>query len=277
MPESKHGQRSAGLLNRMVPDGMVIPKMKLNTISSRKIKQIIIEAGGAVRDALSWPLFFLPSYRMVSSLKKQMLKPNTIIDVGANVGQFTVAANNLLSPEYIHAFEPVPDCFRELRINTASYANVSIYSIGLGAEEGSLSIAVNIPRAVSFFLPLGRHHKVIVPGARALKTIAVKVSTMDHVFEKLDLVPPVLLKIDTQGFEHQVISGAWYTLKRVNYAILETSFRPMYEGELLFEALMETMRLRGFQFLRPVAVFRNPDTMEIVQMDALFKNIALCE
>jgi FkbM family methyltransferase len=47
---------------------------------------------------------------MVSALKQQGIHPQTIIDVGANVGQFTIAAAKLFPKLQIHSFEPLPAC-----------------------------------------------------------------------------------------------------------------------------------------------------------------------
>lgn len=57
---------------------------------------------------LTWSKFSLTSYIMVSNLVKQQLQPKTIIDVGANVGQFSVASARLFKNVQIYAFEPVP-------------------------------------------------------------------------------------------------------------------------------------------------------------------------
>jgi len=58
---------------------------------------------------LTWPKFSLTSYRMVSALKQQGIHPQTIIDVGANVGQFTIASAKLFPKRQIHSFEPLPE------------------------------------------------------------------------------------------------------------------------------------------------------------------------
>jgi len=58
---------------------------------------------------LTWPKFSLTSYRMLSALKQQGIHPQTIIDVGANVGQFTIASAKLFPKRQIHSFEPLPE------------------------------------------------------------------------------------------------------------------------------------------------------------------------
>jgi len=57
---------------------------------------------------------------------------------------------------------------------------------------------------------------------------------------------------------------------RVEYVVLEASFKPMYEGEMLFMDIVRLMEGYGFSFLRPVGLLSDPRTGEIIQMDALF-------
>ena len=100
--------------------------------------------------------------------------------------------------------------------------------------------------------------------------IKVPISTLDREMEKLPLENPALLKLDVQGYEQQVLQGSTETLKRVDYVLLEASFRPMYEGEGTFMEIAGTMEDRGFEFLRPVAWLSDPHNGEVLQIDALF-------
>jgi len=66
------------------------------------------------------------------------------------------------------------------------------------------------------------------------------------------------------------LRGGLKTLQRVDYVILEASFKPMYEGEMLFMNIVRLMEEYGFHFLRPVGWLSHPKTGEILQTDALF-------
>ena len=52
--------------------------------------------------------------------------------------------------------------------------------------------------------------------------------------------------------------------------LLETSFKPLYEGELLFMCIARLMEVHGFRFERPVGWLVAPRSREMLQMDALF-------
>ena len=103
-----------------------------------------------------------------------------------------------------------------------------------------------------------------------MATTTIRISTLDAVLDTVEFSPPVLLKVDVQGYEGHVLRGAEKTLRRVDYVILEASFRPMYEGELLFLDLVKLLDSYGFSFSRPVGWLADRNTGEYLQMDALF-------
>jgi FkbM family methyltransferase len=223
---------------------------------------------------LSWPKFSMTSYRMVSSLIRQGIIPKAIIDVGANVGQFAVACAKIFPSVAVHSFEPLPHCLKQLDRNVTGLGGVRVYPVALGEQDGEVTMHVNSHSHSSSILGLGERHRKAFPDAREIGTIRVPVSTLDRELESVSLENPVLLKLDVQGYEPQVLNGATETLKRVDYVLLETSFRPLYEGEKTFTEIARTMEERGFEFLRPVAWLSDPHNGEVLQMDALFARAA---
>jgi FkbM family methyltransferase len=240
------------------------------------IKSIIIETlelllqPQEIKALLTWPKFSLTSYRMLSALKRQDIKPNTIIDVGANVGQFAVASAKIFPNTSVHSFEPLPDCVALLQKNVKPLNNIKVYPFALGDAEAEVEFHVNEHSHSSSILPLAESHRKAFPNAQEKETISVKVSTLDDVFNSIELKSPILLKLDVQGYEAQTLRGGLKTLQRVDYVILEASFKPMYEGEMVFMDIVRLMEEYGFSFLRPVGWLSHPKTGEILQMDALF-------
>lgn len=237
----------------------------------RNICEIIFDPRCIVA-SIKWEKFSLTSYQMLTSLSKQGINPQTILDVGANVGQFTIASANIYPEALIYSFEPLPDCFSRLKNNTRSYSNVSVSQLALGDEKGNVAFHVNRHSHSSSILPLSENHKKSFPEAEVAEEIKVDVSTLDLELPNLKLESPVLLKIDVQGYESQVLKGAQNVFDKIDLIILESSFKPMYEGELLFLEIIDQMKRYGFSFLRPVGWLESDDTGEIVQMDMLFKN-----
>lgn len=213
---------------------------------------------------------------MVSSLMRQGVRPKTVIDVGANVGQFAVACVKIFSDVTVHSFEPLPGCVMKLKQNVARLGGVHVYPIALGGQSGEVMFHVNSHSHSSSILALGERHRSAFPHAREIDMIKVPLSTLDREMETVSLEPPVLLKLDVQGYEPQVLEGATETLKKVDYVLLEASFRPMYEGERTFMEIARMMEERGFEFLRPVAWLNDPRSGEVLQTDALFARRSGC-
>ncbi|MEO6120298.1 MAG: FkbM family methyltransferase [Terriglobales bacterium] len=219
---------------------------------------------------LTWPHFSLTSYAMVRSLARQGVRPRTVIDVGANVGQFAVAAAKIFPGAQVHSFEPQPQCV--LRLQTyAPRLPIKVYPVGLGEKREQLPFHQNTHSHSSSFLPLGAGHREAFPGARTSGTEMLALSTLDDELRDIEWVRPALLKLDVQGFEAQVLRGGRQSLAKVDFVVLEASLTPLYEGEMLFEGLLELMRSLGFRFLRPVGWITSPETSEILQIDALFE------
>ena len=196
--------------------------------------------------------------------------PKTVIDVGANVGQFAIAAAKLFPEAHIHSFEPQPECVARLTRNTRALSNITVYPLALGESEGEAMFQLNTHSHSGSFLPLAAAHRTAFPGAQELQRIPVRVSRLDDVLTDVDLPSPVLLKLDVQGYEPWVLEGCTNILERVDYVVLEASLKPMYEGECLFEEIISIMRGYGFSFLRPIGWLSDPESGEILQLDALF-------
>jgi FkbM family methyltransferase len=212
----------------------------------------------------------MTSYRMVSSLMRQGVIPKSVVDVGANVGQFAVACAKIFPGITVHSFEPLPNCLKQLKRNVLRLGGVLVYPVALGAECGEVTMHVNSHSHSSSILALGERHRRAFPDAREIDDIKVRMSTLDVEMKSLSLEGPVLLKLDVQGYELQVLEGAVETLRTVDYVLLEASLRPLYEGERTFMDVARTMQDRGFEFLRPVGWLDDPNTGEMLQMDALF-------
>ncbi len=230
----------------------------------------LLTAPGAVRSLMTWPKFSMTSYFMVSDLAKQGISPKTVLDVGANVGQFAVAAAKLFPHAKILSFEPLPECVDQLKKNVEVLNNISVYPIAVGDSEGEVQFHVNSHSHSSSILPLTSSHRQAFPEAQESNEIRVNVSTLDKILSGVDIKRPCLLKLDVQGYEVHALRGGEETLKHVDYVIMETSFKTLYEGELLFVDVVKIMESYGFRFLRPVGWLSDPKTGEVLQMDALF-------
>src|SRR5215218_7991115 len=170
---------------------------RASSISARamRVAASFVDDPGAAKAFVSWPKFSVTSYFMVSRLLKQGVVPRTVVDVGANVGQFAVASAKLFPEAEVHSFEPIPECAAELRKNVARLGNVAVHPFALGEEKGSVSFHVSSHSHSSSVLPMAETHRKAFPEAWEERTIEVEVSTLDRAFEGVELKRPVLIKL----------------------------------------------------------------------------------
>src|SRR5882672_4703641 len=91
----------------------------------------VLEHPTALRGLFSWKVFSLSSFRMNAALARYQPVFNTIIDVGANQGQFAIAAAHRFPMAKIYSFEPVPDIFEKLQNNVRSNRHIYAYNCAL--------------------------------------------------------------------------------------------------------------------------------------------------
>jgi len=230
----------------------------------------LLKTEGALRTAAMWPKFSLAAFSIISRMKQAGVSPGTVIDVGANVGQFAVASTRLFENAMVIPIEPNPHIVDMLRANLPAAVRKNVLITAVGDKIGTAVFHVNRDPQVSSLLQLGPDRLESFPGATVVEEINVPVTTLDALFADRTLAVPILLKIDAQGFEDRVITGGAAFLSRVDWVLMEVSFSKLYEGERDFASIVDLMESQGFRFVRPMDFHVSPRTDEIIEMDALF-------
>lgn len=231
----------------------------------------LFQTKGALAALFTWPKFSLAAFQIISRAKLAGVSPKTVVDVGANIGQFAVASNRLFQGAAVFPIEPDPRVAEQLSKNIGLPGAENVRVTALGDSIGTMTFNVNRDPQVSSLLPMGEDRIKSFPDSKVVEKIAVPVTTLDALFDGVMLAEPILLKIDVQGFEDRVIAGAEVFLERVRWVLMEVAFSKLYEGESDFELIVDLMKKHGFRFVRPMNFHISPKTSEIIEMDALFE------
>lgn len=144
---------------------------------------------------------------------KKFLQPDSIaIDAGANIGVFSIFAS-LLSPKgRIFAFEPVKNTYNLLKINVSKFPQVVVFNQGLGDEEKTqeiLTSSKNVGMNAMMDSELASKNKRYFDGIEK-----VEITTIDSIVKKENIPRVDFIKIDTEGYEAQILEGARGTIQK---------------------------------------------------------------
>lgn len=223
--------------------------------------------------------FDLQRYRPGSSYAAQLAamlswhQVNLIFDVGANVGDFGLELRSHVGYRgRIVSFEPMAAAHEALgRVAANSVGWELAPRAAIGAKEGTITLNVSANSVSSSVLPMLDAHANAAPQSRYVNTELVPVASLDSLAPQYFRGDSIaFLKIDTQGYEDEVLQGATETLSRVVGVQLELSLVPLYAGQKLMPELLEQMTGRGFELWGISPTFAEPDTGRMLQVDATF-------
>lgn len=170
-----------------------------------------------------------------------------VLDVGAATGLYGRELRQFGYAGRLVSFEPLSAPYAALSEKAASDGRWTARNHALGDEPGTATINVASNSASSSMLPMEDAHTAAEPSVTYVGTETIRVERLDDV--AAEVVRPgetVFLKIDTQGFERQVLSGGAKTLASVVGLQLELSFVPLYAGGMLVNEAISAMYAAGF-------------------------------
>lgn len=191
--------------------------------SWRKVNRNGFEFRLDISDYMQWLIYFGITAEPRDVLYK-LIKPGmTILDIGANIGETTLAFSRLTGENgQVISFEPDPVTFsrlnEHLRMNHCK--NVIAVNKGLGKTESEM------------VLEKGDHNsggnRIAPSQSTAGKTISI--TTLDKIFRELNIAAVDFIKIDVEGYELHVLEGGNETVKK---------FSPLFFIELVDEFLKD--------------------------------------
>lgn len=153
----------------------------------------------------------------VQEAMRRLLRPgDTVVDVGANIGFFSLLAARLVGPQgRVYAVEPAPENVAAIRANTElnGVANVEAVEVAAGAAAGRSRLLVVEDQSWSMMESQGDH-------PLGKERIEVEVAPVDDLVGQGRIAPPRLVKIDVEGAEPDVLRGARRTLAEHRPAVI---------------------------------------------------------
>ena len=170
-------------------------------------------------------------------LVEKYLKPNSILDIGANVGQFYRAAKKVFPEAFIFSIEGNILCERILSEQNPNYL-IRL----LDSESRYRHFYINrkniLSTGSSYYKELSQYFEF-----DNSKSFAIKTDRLDDVFpyEIFDLI-----KLDTQGSELDILKGGVHLIKRSKAIIIEVSHKPYNANAPLASDVINYMSDRNF-------------------------------
>jgi FkbM family methyltransferase len=175
---------------------------------------------------------------------------DTVLDVGANRGQYAALLRAAGFRGTIHSFEPLKGAFKELALRAKRDSAWFAYPYALGEEQSKSTINVSANSYSSSILEMTTEHLEAAPESGVECQQSIDIECLNTIGSRLQLDPGrALLKIDTQGYEARVLAGASEYIERLAAIQLELSLEVLYEGQVLFEELYELMTTEGFALI----------------------------
>lgn len=213
-----------------------------------------------------------PALRRVRLLAWQEV--DTVIDVGANAGQYGLSLRAAGYQGRLVSFEPLSEALTALGAVTELDPLWECHRLALGASPATVNLNVSRDLQASSVLPMEDRHVRHCPASEYVGIETVIMSRLDSL---CDLLPRdatrIHLKLDVQGYELRVLEGSADLLPRVATVEAEMSLVPLYRGGPLYRELIDDLDARGFLLASVEGITEEPDTGHMLQMDGLFVRV----
>ena len=192
------------------------------------------------------------------------LSPATIIDVGAAYGTFTLKCYDIFPQSRYILIEPLKEYQRYLEKVIRTMTTAEYVLAAANAKRGEITINVH-PDLVGSSVYLEREVSDVNGIPRT-----VSAETLDHLCEDMKASGPYLIKIDVQGAELEVLTGAKGILNEAEYLILEVSLFEFFQGGPQLHDVVQYMKSSGFSVYDIFDLQYRPLDKSLSQVDMAF-------
>lgn len=195
-----------------------------------------------------------------------------LMDVGANTGIYGKEIRQAGYKGKIISFEPLFDAFNKLKTVAEKDKNWETNNYALGAENAEQEINISHNSHSSSILDILETHTNAEATASYKGKQKIQIKTLDSIFKNLhENNREIFLKIDTQGYELNVLKGAEQSLEYINTIQLEMSLQPLYAGQALYDEIFKYLWNKGYKLIDIEPGFTNINTGTLLQFDGIFR------
>lgn len=206
---------------------------------------------------------------------------NCVIDVGANVGQYGEGLRKAGYAGRIVSFEPVAAIFEELAHKASGDPEWVCHPFALGSQDRVQPMNVMTSSVFSSFLSTTQLAEERFTDQIPIERVEdVQVRRLDSLLHEIVAglaAPRIFLKMDTQGYDLEVFSGAGSSLDRVVGLQSELSLNPLYEGMPTFLDALGTYQKHGFRVTGFYPVSRDSSRLTLLEVDCVMVRDRIAE
>ena len=211
-----------------------------------------------------------PSFPLRSRIQLiNKLNIDTILDIGANIGQYAQEMRNLGYDGQIISFEPVNQAYNELLEHAKTDPKWICQNLAFGDFDGYDEINISGRHTSSSLLHMNEVMENIIPDVKYVSKQKVQVMKLSSYIRQARF-NNLFIKIDTQGYEMKILEGAALETSNIKAIQLEMSFEEIYRGEVLIHDMVQYLYSNGYKLWNLEPGFYDPQTLRLLQADGVF-------
>ena len=194
-----------------------------------------------------------------------------VLDVGANIGQYAQELRKIKFEGEIISFEPISSVYEMLKKNIKKDSKCTAKNFALGDKSETKTINISKNLASSSFFNRAKHLEENAKQTEYVSEEKVEIKPLDSIFDSIcnpnDIV---FLKLDTQGYEKNILNGAKESLKKIKGIQIELALKPSYNDAPGYKEILEIIEEAGFTLFSVEEGFEDHKTGQLLEIDAVF-------